>query len=115
MNLKTQKFNDEFVKIKPIIYQRDKWECMYEVYGKYYFFYIERHSPKLTVDHIIPRSMPDLTSNKKENLITLCPVCHNEFTNMPLERKVKILREIMTKAYGYKYEDRFTKLGITFG
>ena len=101
--------------MKPLVYQRDKWECMYEKYGKYKFWEKERHSPKLTVDHIVPRSMPDLTSNEKENLITLCPVCHNEFTNMPLERKVKILREIMTRVYGYTYEDRFTKLGITFG
>lgn len=96
MNTKTQKFNDQFSKIKREIFRRDKFFCQVAN---------ENCWGPLDVDHIIKRSLQG--NNEKKNLITLCRGHHATFEIMPSQDKVKALRKVLVKKYKYDYDDRY--------
>ena len=96
MNTKTKQFNKEFEKIKRSIFCRDQFKCQIE----------GEHEGSLDIDHIIPRSLKG-GSNDPQNLIVLCRYHHTLFHLEAMAKKIKQLREILHRKYGYEYNDRF--------
>jgi len=94
MNKATQIYNNEYKKKKIEIYERDGWKCVFNLDNGI------QHGG-LDVDHIRKRSLGG--KNNKENLVTLCRLCHSVMEQIDNYTKEKILFDILSKRYGYKY------------